>query len=762
MSSSSSSFPAFLLLVLLLPYGAVSADRDQASGGSSACYTRLFSFGDSITDTGNFVSLFPNITILSPPYGETFFGRPSGRFSDGRLIIDFIAEALRLPFPKPYLTGRTADDFRHGANFAVAGATALNQSFFKEMGLDVRSILPYSLDVQLGWFKDVLRLLGSNKQEGRDIVSCSLFLLGIGGNDYNNPFFQNRSFTTEIKPLVPKVVGKIEKAIKVLIGHGAKTIVVPGNVPTGCRPRYLATFRSNNSADYDAHGCLRWLNDFAEHHNRALRRMLHRITAQDPTVRIIYGDYYSAIQEIIRNPLQHGCDKDGVLTACCGDGGPYNSGSLFSCNATAILCPDPSKRVTWDGIHFTEAANKFVARGVLNGPYASPPVLSKCRRRHISMAPSTVVLLPLLLFLICPYATVSGSGVGGGAPCTRLFSYGDSYTDAGNLVILSPNVSVLTPPYGETFFGRPSGRFSDGRLIVDFIADALRLPFSPPSLVGKTAEDFRHGANFAVAASSALNLSFFKDLGLDPSSLSPYSLDVQVEWFKHVLQLLGPDTEQEREDVMSSSLFLLGEVGLVDYDFLITQNLPVETEIKPLVVPKVIQQIENAIKVLIGLGAKRIVVPGTFAMGCLPTYLSIFQSNSSAGDYDAAGCLKWLNEFSEYHNRELKRMLYRIIPHDDRTVTVIYGDYYGAMLEIVRNPLKHGFTKDGALNACCGDGGPYNFGSCNATSTNLCPDPSKHVSWDGIHLTEAAYRFVARGVLEGPYAEPSILSKCRC
>lgn len=89
MVSSSSTSPAFLLVLLVLPYGAVSAGHDPAS---SACYARLFSFGDSITDTGNFVSLFPNSSILGPPYGETFYGRPSGRFSDGRLIIDFIGK----------------------------------------------------------------------------------------------------------------------------------------------------------------------------------------------------------------------------------------------------------------------------------------------------------------------------------------------------------------------------------------------------------------------------------------------------------------------------------------------------------------------------------------------------------------------------------------------------------------------------------------------------------------------------------------------
>jgi hypothetical protein len=62
----------------------------------SSKYTSIFSFGDSFADTGNFVIIGGpttlNLLITKPPYGMTFFGHPTGRISDGRLVIDFIGK----------------------------------------------------------------------------------------------------------------------------------------------------------------------------------------------------------------------------------------------------------------------------------------------------------------------------------------------------------------------------------------------------------------------------------------------------------------------------------------------------------------------------------------------------------------------------------------------------------------------------------------------------------------------------------------------
>uniref|UniRef100_A0A8R7P5R1 GDSL esterase/lipase n=1 Tax=Triticum urartu TaxID=4572 RepID=A0A8R7P5R1_TRIUA len=75
-------------LALLLLAGAASAQAQK--------YNAVFNFGDSITDTGNLcTSGKPTaITFTQPPYGETYFGTPTCRCSDGRVIVDFLSKCF--------------------------------------------------------------------------------------------------------------------------------------------------------------------------------------------------------------------------------------------------------------------------------------------------------------------------------------------------------------------------------------------------------------------------------------------------------------------------------------------------------------------------------------------------------------------------------------------------------------------------------------------------------------------------------------------
>lgn len=85
------SMKIYILLVIITSFTFGFIEK-VVSNPSSRPYTAIFNFGDSLSDTGNFLAsgaiLFPVIGKL--PYGQTFFKRATGRCSDGRLMIDFI------------------------------------------------------------------------------------------------------------------------------------------------------------------------------------------------------------------------------------------------------------------------------------------------------------------------------------------------------------------------------------------------------------------------------------------------------------------------------------------------------------------------------------------------------------------------------------------------------------------------------------------------------------------------------------------------
>jgi len=81
------------------------------------------------------------------------------------------------------------------------------------------------------------------------------------------------------------------------------------------------------------------------------------------------------------------------LVACCGYGGEYNYSGSVGCgeniegNGTEIFvgsCGRPSARVNWDGIHYTEAASKFIFDQISTGAFSETaiPLNMACHRSY--------------------------------------------------------------------------------------------------------------------------------------------------------------------------------------------------------------------------------------------------------------------------------------------------------------------------------------------------------------------------------------------
>ncbi|KAJ3701138.1 hypothetical protein LUZ61_004843 [Rhynchospora tenuis] len=340
-------------------------------------FNSIFSFGDSYTDTGNInvLGMKLSMSVYSDdlPYGQTFFHRPSHRFSDGRLIVDFFAEHFGLPYLKPYL-GKNGS-FRQGANFAVEGATALDPTFFKEHNLtSYVDPLSTSLSSQLQWFKELKPSLCQTTKECRDYFSRSLFIVGhIEGRDYVKvPFSKLRMMAT----YAPRIIRIIVGIIKELLHQGAQTVVVPGNMPIGCLPIILDVFDLNDKYSHDQKtGCIERYNTLSRYHNSLLLKAVEKLRVNYPHAKIIYADFYEPVLNFVRFPQRYGFISN-PLVVCCGRGGKYNWSPTQMCSLPNVtVCKNPSTYLNWDGARLTEASYRYIANSWLKGPYADPPIV---------------------------------------------------------------------------------------------------------------------------------------------------------------------------------------------------------------------------------------------------------------------------------------------------------------------------------------------------------------------------------------------------
>ncbi|KAK9094389.1 hypothetical protein Scep_025858 [Stephania cephalantha] len=355
-----------LVLVLML----VVCYRSEAECKLEA----IFNFGDSNSDTGGFWAAFP---AQSLPYGLTYFKRPSGRASDGRLLLDFLAQALGLPFISPYLRS-IGSDFRHGANYATLASTVLlpNTSLF------VTGISPFSLAIQINQMRDFKARVSeqgpSERLPSPDIFKKSLYIFYIGQNDFTSNLATIG--ISGVKQYLPQVVAQIAESIQELYNIGGRTFFVLNIAPIGCYPAFIVELPHTDS-DLDKYGCMISYNKAVKDYNEMLKHMLTKARKTLSDASIIYVDIHSIYLKLVHQPSTHGL-RYGTK-ACCGQGGgDYNFNPKVFCGnsrkvngslVTAKACEGPEKYVSWDGIHATEAANKLITRAILNGSYFEPP-----------------------------------------------------------------------------------------------------------------------------------------------------------------------------------------------------------------------------------------------------------------------------------------------------------------------------------------------------------------------------------------------------
>ncbi|KAG9141202.1 hypothetical protein Leryth_001682 [Lithospermum erythrorhizon] len=355
--------------------------RGQPGQAKPACnFPAIYNFGDSNSDTGGISAVFLPIPI---PYGNNFFKRPSGRDCDGRLIIDFIAEHLGLPYLSAYLNS-IGSNYRHGANFATGGSTIRrqNETIFEA------GISPFSLDVQTTMHFDQFRWrthdlfsqanssMEREKLPMADEFSRALYTFDIGQNDLSAGF--RKLSNEQLKTALPDIVNQLAGSVTHLYQQGARTFWIHNTGPIGCLPVATLYIRNPSPGYLDKFGCISSQNEMAMEFNNQLKARVDKLRIELPEASLVYVDIYAAKYGLISNTNKHGftdpkmicCGRhDGDLNIWCGNKAMVNGSEVFGGS-----CADPSTYVSWDGVHYSQAANQWVANLILSGSYSDPPM----------------------------------------------------------------------------------------------------------------------------------------------------------------------------------------------------------------------------------------------------------------------------------------------------------------------------------------------------------------------------------------------------
>ncbi|XP_077243522.1 GDSL-like Lipase/Acylhydrolase superfamily protein isoform X3 [Tasmannia lanceolata] len=273
-------------------------------------YPAIFNFGDSNSDTGGLIAGLGE--RLDPPNGQTFFKKPSGRFCDGRLIIDFLCGKIDRILPRE-------DYFKQGLYMFDIGQNDLAGAFYSKSEDQVIASIPIILlEFEVG----IKKLYDQGARRfwihNTGPLGCLPQNIAVFGKDPSKldelgcVSSHNRAsklFNLQLHALSSKFQGQFTDA----------------NV----------TFIDIFSIKYEL------ISNFSRY------GFEHSITACCG-----YGG----------PPLNYDS------RVACGQTKSLNGSSV-----TAKGCDDTTEYINWDGIHYTEAANLQVSSLIVSGRYADPP-----------------------------------------------------------------------------------------------------------------------------------------------------------------------------------------------------------------------------------------------------------------------------------------------------------------------------------------------------------------------------------------------------
>ncbi|XP_024382012.1 GDSL esterase/lipase At5g03820 [Physcomitrium patens] len=300
----------------------------------------LVVFGDSTVDAGNNNYITTIVKADFAPYGKNFMGHvPTGRFTDGLLVTDYISLKLGIPLQLPYLSPAAhGESILTGVNFASSASGWFDNTatHFNVVGLTK----------QFEWFKswkaEVLSLAGPKR--GNFIISNALYAFSTGSNDWVNNYYINPPLMKKYTPqaYTTLLLGFVEQYTMELYSLGGRNIAILNLPPLGCLPAQITLHGHGNQT------CVQSLNDVALGFNQQLPGVVDAMNKKTPGARLIILDIYNPIYNAWQDPQKFGFKYARV--GCCGTGDLEVS---VLCNRAVPACSNADEHIFFDSFHPT-------------------------------------------------------------------------------------------------------------------------------------------------------------------------------------------------------------------------------------------------------------------------------------------------------------------------------------------------------------------------------------------------------------------------
>jgi phospholipase/lecithinase/hemolysin len=286
-----------------------------AFANSTPGYSAVVVFGDSLSDNGNVYRLVDQQTPLVPNDGQPPMPYFYGRFSNGPVAVELLAQMLGLPL----------------IDFAIGGAqTGFNNEDPRLAGTGVLA--------QVG-----------QVVQGKRLDAGALYIVWAGPNDFSSAAALVDANTA------PTAVTNLSTAIKTLYGHGARHILVPNMPNFGLTPNLQAQGPAAVAA----------ATAQTEYFNSLLEVELIRLGYALRHADIRSYDIATLLNDAFRNPSHYGL-RD-VTSTCLHQ--PADGSVVVddpACVVDSFNAGAATGHLYWDDFHPTAFVHQFIAQQFLS------------------------------------------------------------------------------------------------------------------------------------------------------------------------------------------------------------------------------------------------------------------------------------------------------------------------------------------------------------------------------------------------------------